>query len=155
MADQDEIYNCDDKDLGAMLQRLFDEGHDEVVVRHPTDGLVVVTKQDFKTHLANLKKAMNMSPADRVRETARLKNLKNQKQIRFRTAMIEAPVHTVDIDDEENFGKDVDGNELDIDGMGFLPVSQYLKGMDTKENEIGCFFDEFERKPPIRICKVV
>ncbi len=109
MNDQDDnIYNCDDADLGAMLKRLFDEGHDEVEVVNPADGKpIIVTKSDYKKHLANIEKVKNMSPADRVTENARLKNLKARKQIRFRTAMLSAPVHMVDIDDELNFGKDI------------------------------------------------
>ena len=153
MAGQDNVYNCDDESLGKMLYRLFvTEGNDEVVVTHPTEGDVVVTKDDYKKHLANLSRVNNMSPADRVTENARLKNLKNQKQIRFRTAMIDAPVHTVDMEGENNFGVDVDGVKLDIDGMAFVGVAQYPKGIAIIKQEIGCFVDEHdEKRKPIRI----
>jgi len=148
----ENAFDCDDKGLGPMLQRLFDEGNDEVVVRHPTEGDIIVTRDDFKKHLADLEKAVNMSPADRIEETARLKNIKNQKQIRFRTDMVNAPVHTVDIEDDENFGKDIEGVQMDIEGMVFLPVAQYLKGIEPKEHELGCFMSEYdENRSPIRI----
>ena len=152
MTEQDNVYNCDDSDLGAMLHRLLIvEGHDEAVVQHPTDGEIIVTKADYKKHLANINRVKNMSPADRVTENKRLRNIKNQMQIRFRTSMISAPVHIVDIDDESGFGKDIEGNQLDIEGMIFLPVKDYPKGLELKENEIGAFISEFFYKKPIRI----
>lgn len=146
------VYDCNDKNLGHMLQKLFDEGHDEVVVRHPIDAPVVVTRADFKKYLREIERCKNMSPADRVKEGARLKNIKNQKQIRFRTAMLNAPAYTIDPDDEESFGKDIDGNEMDIRGMVFVPIVQYLKGIEVLEHELGCFVDEYdEKRSPVRI----
>ncbi|RLA18058.1 MAG: hypothetical protein DRQ62_14220 [Gammaproteobacteria bacterium] len=146
----DNIYNCDDKDLGGMLQRLFDEGHTEVEVMHPTDGPVIVTKSDFKKHLANIEKVKNMSPADRVTENARLRNVKKRKQIRFRTELVNAPVHKVDLDGGK-FGIDADGNELDVAGMTFVSVKDYPKGTDLKTGEVGCFIDTAEIREPMRI----
>ena len=98
--------------------------------------------------LAQLKKAADMSPAERLLET---KKIANRKQIRFRTGMIEAKTYTVDITDDDNFGKDVDGNDIDMKDMIFISTSQYLKGIQLIEGEIGCFLDESSRKPPIRI----
>jgi len=148
---QPEIYDCDDEILGQMLARLFSEGHDEVEIQHPTDGPVVVTRKDFEKHVANLSKVANMSPAERLEANKRVKNIKNSKQIRFRTAMITAKVHVVDIEDDDNFGKNIEGEALDIDGMTFVPVSDYLKGIELQIGEIGAFVDVSERRPPVRI----
>ncbi len=148
----DNVYDCNDKDLGAMLHRLLIvDNHDEVEVNHPVDGPVIVTKADYKKHIANAR-VKDMSPADRVTENKRIRHIKSQKQIRFRTKMITAPVHTVDTTDDVNFGKDIEGNQLDIDGAIFISVADYPKDIELKENEIGSFIDEFdESKKPIRI----
>lgn len=152
MQKKDNVHDCAEQDLGAMLARLFSEGHDEVEIMHPVDGPVVVTKADYKKHLHNIDRYNKMSPGKRVTHHKRVKNIKNQKQIRFRTAMINAPVYEVDINDDANFGKDIDGNDIDMQGMVFTPVAQYLKGIEPIENEIGCFVDEYdEKRKPIRI----
>lgn len=148
----DQIHNCDEEELGAMLHRLLIvEGHTEVVIQHPTDGEQVVTKESFLEMQRHIKRANDMSPAERLVEN---KRLKMKKQMQFRTAMIEAEFYTVDLNDDENFGFDVDGNKLDIDGLIFTPVDQYLPGIDIKEKEIGAFVDEAMAKPPIRILAI-
>lgn len=150
----DNVYNCDDKSLGSMLARLFAEGAGEVVVRHPLEGDIVVTEADYKKHLANIKKAMDMSPADRIKAKQRLKNVKNQKLIRFRTALIGAEVHQVDFENSE-FGVDIEGNKMDLDNMVFVRVEEYPKGTKLLDNEVGAFFSEKELKPPIRITGII
>ena len=154
--EESRINNCDgDEELAKMLHKFFVvEGHDEVAVMHPVDGERVITKAEYLDLQKHLKKAKNMSPAQRLVET---KRLKNQKQIRFRTAMLEAKVYVVDTEDdsEENFGTDVDGNKMDLEGVVFVPTDQYVDGIELKENELGCFVSESLHKPPIRIVKQV
>ena len=65
--------------------------------------------------------------------------------------MIDAKVYTVDMEDDDAFGKDVDGNDMNIDGMVFLAIHNYLKGIDVLDNEIGSFISEDFSKKPIRI----
>ncbi|MCK4703931.1 MAG: hypothetical protein KAT90_00495 [Gammaproteobacteria bacterium] len=148
---EDNIYNSDDEHLGATLHRLFEDGHDEIVIRTPTEGEKVVTRKEFYDHVKNLDKAINMSPADKMMERKRLERIANQKRIRLRTAMIDAKVYTVDLEDDDAFGKDVDGNDMGIDGLAFLQVADYLDGILLLDDEIGCFFCEFEKRKPIRI----
>ena len=148
-----EIHNCDDEELGAMLHRLLIvEGNEEVVIYHPTDGEEVVTREGYLKTLEHLNRAKNMSPAERFTEN---KHLKNKKQIQFRTAMIEAKVYTVDVNNDEVFGVDIDGIKINIiDGMKFIPICQYLPGIDVIEKEIGAFVDESMRNAPIRILAI-
>jgi len=149
--EDDRIHNCNDDELGEMLHRLLIvEGHDEVVIYHPVEGEQVITKESYLELQKNLKKAKNMSPAKRLVETERLKN---QKQIRFRTSMIDATVYVVDIEDDETYGFDVDGNKMDLEDVIFIPTHQYIDGIELKENELGCFVSESLHKPPIRIVK--
>ena len=71
--------------------------------------------------------------------------------MRFRTAMLTAKVYTVDIDDDESFGTDINGEEMGIDGMAFTLAQDYLPGIEVKDREIGCFADETMKRSPIRI----
>lgn len=156
MSEPDKNHYCDgDEELAKMLYKFFVvEGHDEVVIQHPTDGEKIITREYYLELQENLKKAKNMSPAERLVETTRLKN---QKQIRFRTLMLEAKVYVVNIDDETegSFGFDVNGDKMDIEDMDFVPTHQYIDGIELKENEIGCFISESLHKPPIRVVKQV
>lgn len=150
--DEQDVYNCNDADLGTMLHRLLvKEGHDEVEIMHPVDGPIVVTREQFLGYCKEIDRARNMSPADKVRERAKLKNIQKQKQIHWRTDMLTANVHTIDPHGEDNFGFDIEGNELDINGMIFVPVKDYLPGIELVPNELGCFVDEREKRKPIRI----
>ena len=143
-------YECNDEGLGPMMARLFSEGNEEVVIRHPTEGEVIVTRADFDKHLANMAKVADMSPADKIEANKRLKNIKNAKQIRFRTALIDAAVHKVDFESDV-FGVDIEGNELDIEDMAFIKTSDYPKGTVLVDKEVGVFYSEKEEKPAIRI----
>ena len=147
--EENRIIDCTSEELGRTLyQLLFVEDNPEVEIIHPVDGPIIVTKESYEEMLTSLKKAMNMSPAQRIQET---KRIARQKQIRFRTAMINADTRTVDIEDDENFGKDIEGKEIGIEDMIFLATKDYLKGVEFKVNEIGAFVDETMRRPPIRI----
>ena len=150
--DDDRIHNCTDDELDATLHRLLIvEGNPEVVIHHPEDGEQVVTKESYLEMKKHLNRAKNMSPAERIIEN---KRLKLKKQFQFRTAMIEAKFYTVDLNNDETFGFDVDGNKMDLDGMDFVPVEKYLSGIEVKEKEIGSFVDEGMRKQPLRILAI-
>ena len=152
MEELDDKHYCGgDEELAAMLHKFFVvEGHDEVIIQHPQDGERLITKDEYFNLQKHLKAASDMSPADRMVES---KRLKNKKQIQFRTAMIEAKHYTVDLDDEDSFGYDVNGVKVDIEGMDFVPVDQYLKGIKAVENELGAYVSESMHKPPVRILK--
>ena len=147
--EEGKTYQSTDDELGALLHRLIVvEGHEEVEIQHPTEGLMVVTRDSYKTMMESLDKAAKMSPADRLEET---KRLERKRQMQFRTALIDAKVYTVDIDDEDNFGFDINGDKIDMDGLIFTPTNTYPKGSKVILNEIGAFVDEMMIKPPIRI----
>lgn len=145
-----EPIQCDsDEELSKILhQLLVVDGHKEVEVVHPIDGVQVVTKETFEAMIENIIKARNMSPADRLLAT---KRIKRKMEIRFRTAMITAEIRTVDIEDDKNFGRDIDGKEMDINGMTFVKADDYFKGIQVSQKELGCFMDESMARPPIRI----
>lgn len=146
---KDLLYQCENSELGAQLhQLLIVEGHKEVVVQNPPDPDQVVTKDYYLSLLKNLEKAKNMSPAQRMLER---KRIKNRDEITLRTAMLSADFYTVDIEDEENFGKDIHGNDIPMTGMRFVPVNQYLKGISPIDNEIGVFVDDNKKEKPVRI----
>ena len=134
-----------------MHQLLVVEGHPEVEVVHPTEGIKIVTRETYKEMIENIIRARNMSPAERLLET---KRIKRRMEIRFRTAMITAEIRTVDIEDDEHFGLDTDGKEIDMAGMTFVKAPDYFKGIDLLPNEIGCFMDEAMARPPIRLLAI-
>jgi len=150
MNEADQQNHCsDDEELAVMLHKLFVvEGHEEVVIQHPEDGERVVTKKEYLELQDNLNKARNMSPAERIVESKRIRNIK-QKQ--FRDAMLIAECYVIDLDDEDSFGLDINGTKIDIEGMDFVPVKDYISGIEKKENEIGCYASESLHKPPVRL----
>ena len=140
---------ADDQELSKMLhQLLIVNGEPEVEIRHPTEGVQIVKKEDYEKTIVELKRIRELSPAKRMQE--RNKN-ERRMQFKFRTAMIKAKVHTINVSDEDSFGKDINGEELDMEGMIFMPVKNYLDGIVINENEIGCFMRENLDKPPIRL----
>jgi len=151
---ENSVYSCIDSELGAKLHSLFQSGESEVTVRHPIEGDIIVTKSDFVAHIKNLQLiAPALSPSNRIRENKRRENLKKANQIRFRTAMIGIMPVVVDVDDDKSFGFDVNGNKLDIDGMTFIVVKDYLKGIEAYDGELGAMVDEEMKRPPVRIAK--
>ena len=157
MTDQDagdgqKVYNYDVSEVGIALKEAFsDPDVDEAVVIHPIDGRIVVTRKEFYDHVKRANKALNMSPSDKLMERKRLERIAHQKRTKLRTAMITAKVHTCDMSDDENFGKDVDGVVMDIEGMVFVGVDRYPEGIDLNENEVGAFIKEDFAKKPIRV----
>jgi hypothetical protein len=149
MEKSDNLVVDSDEELAEHLHRLFIvEGNEEVEVIHPEEGTIVYTRDTYLSAIENLKKARNMSPAERMREKRRLER---KNQMKFRSWMPGARVHTVDIEDEGNFGKDIEGEQIDMEGMIFTVVRDYPKGIELLENEIGSFVDESMKRPPIRI----
>ncbi len=143
-----------DEDLGKILHKLFQSGEDEVEIRHPKEGTVIYTKAEFYKTINQMVDKINdekRSPAERVVEKQRLENVRKQQQIRLRTAMITADVREVDFDDENSFGKDINGESMDIDGMVFVKTNEYLTGIELKEHEVGAFIHGEMKKPPVRI----
>jgi len=144
-----EQYQCSDDELGTLLHRLLIvENNEEVVIQHPTEGDVVYTRESYLALLENLQKVNDMSPAQRYQEA---KRLERKKQMQFRTAMIEARIEKVDLNDDDNFGKNTDGKDIGMEGMIFVPISNYLKGMNILQAEVGAFVDDTMRRAPIRI----
>jgi len=144
-----------DADLGAQLHELFQQGHDEVTVVHPAEGEVTITKSEFYGHISDLQKSMApLSPADRIIEKNRLERLKNYRQMQFRTKMIEAEVHQVDLNGDDNYGFDAKGNKIGIEGMEFVPIHNYLEGIVLHDHEVGAFIDQSGKKYPIRITSI-
>ncbi len=149
MALQPLYDNVPDEKLGALLYNLFYvEGHTSIDIKHPSGETKTVTKDDYKEILAGIMKYKKMSPAKRLIEK---KRIQNAQEIKHRTAMLTAKSYVVDIDDEENFGSDIDGNEIDMVEMAFVPVIKYLKGVQLLDNEIGSFVHPESKKPPSRI----
>ena len=149
MAEEEAFELINDDELSRQLHHYFIvENQESVTLQHPTDGDKVVTRDEYLVIIKNLKRVRNMSPAERMQMN---KRLERKQQTRFRTAMITAKVYTVDIEDEDNFGKDISGQEIDMEGMTFVPVEQYLKGIEHQDLEIGAFVDSTMKRPPIRI----
>ena len=152
MSEEPAKYHVDDEGLARMLhQLLVVEGEPEVEIVHPVDGPRIVTRAQYDQLTAHLARAKGMSPAVRLVES---KRIERQKQMKFRTMLIDAQVCTVDVDDTENFGKDAEGNEMPISGLLFALVDQYPDGTEKMELELGCFFDEQLLKPPVRILRL-
>ena len=142
-------YHTNDDELGALLHRLLIvEGEAEVEIMHPIEGQMIVTQASYQKLIDNLARLKAMSPAERIKET---KRIANKRDVQFCASMIAAEIYTVDIDDEDSFGLDVDGKEVPMEAMIFLPVESYPKKIAATETELGCFVDETMRKPPVRI----
>ena len=151
-------YDCPEGDLGLMLHDLFnDKIVQEVTIVHPVDGPKVVTRAEY---LDMIKAASSVvresadekhSPSENYLEKKRLERVKTQMQIRFRTAMISAEVRYINLDGENDYGFDANGKKIDIDGLTFVPISDYLEGIDLVKNELGSFIDEKGVKASVRI----
>lgn len=143
------VYNCDDQELGNLLhQLLIVEGQPEVEIIHPEEGQIIFTREGYLKLLDQLERVKNLSPANRMSEAARLQR---KRQMQFRTAMIDARVEKVNLEDDENFGKNIEGKDIGINGMVFVPIQGYLKGVQILEGEVGCFMDENMARAPVRI----
>ena len=151
MTDQDNVYNCDDENLGQMLARLFSEGHDSVEIQHPVDGPIIITRAEFLAHVSRMDKVLKMSPADRIVANKKIKNQKKSAMIKLGWALCSVEIETIDADDDTTFAKDIDGKELDIDGMTFIAVQAYPANVEPVKQELGAFVDEKGKRPPVRI----
>lgn len=141
-----------DLELSDMLYRLLIvEGEPDVEIHHPTEGIKIITKEEYEKTVKDLKRIKELSPANRVMEK---KTNIRRMEIRFRTQMLDAEIRTIDITGDANFGKDINGEYIDIEGKIFLSTNDYPDGICLREREIGCFMRENLDKPPIRILKM-
>ena len=92
----DQIYTADDKSVGEMLHRLFEQGHDEVEIQHPLEGARVITRAEFY----GLVDALEKSPAEKLVERKKIERLAKLKRKQFRKAMTRAKVHRVDLEND-------------------------------------------------------
>jgi len=132
-------------------QLLILDGHNEVEIIHPIEGTVIVTAESYKEICKALEDVRDLSPAKRL---AAKKAFERKQQFRLVRALNKAEFRRVDITDDESFGLDVDGKEIDMDGMYFLPVANYLKGVEYSDDEVGAFVaynENHATKAPIRI----
>lgn len=151
---EDNVHNCADEDLGSMLHRLFTEQPDavDVEIQHPTEGSQVITREDFYKTVENLGKAAKMSPAERLMARKQTERLRKNMQTRFRTALIGAEVAEIDVVDGQ-FGYNVNGDKLPVDGMTFVRKEDYPSGTELLEREIGAFVAESGENQPLRVIK--
>lgn len=148
----DLTVECSEEELGKQLKSWFDQGYEEVVVQHPFDGEIVVTRETFEEYLREIDRWKQMSPAERLVEKKKVDMRAHFKRKRLADALIKANFATVDMDsDETQFGYDINGEKLDIEGMTTLPTMMYPAGVIPLENEAMAFIDEREIKDPIRI----
>jgi hypothetical protein len=155
MADPDRHEVTTDEELSEQLhQLLIVDGRDSVEVIHPIQGRVIVTAESYKETCQALEEVRTMSPAQRLQAK---KKHERKRQKRLVNALNDiALYHTVDITDEDNFGRDISGNEIDISGCYFLPRDKYppYVTFGNYHNEVGAFIEQNEQhdvKPPIRI----
>jgi len=146
---QQNIYSTDDAGLFDLLKGLFDEGHDEVIVQHPTEGQRVITREQYIDMYPELKLA-KLPPGKRVVEQARIERLKRKEQALFVFSMKSAEAITIDPDSDQGI-TDVDGNEIDISDMEFCPIHNYPKGITVLDNELGAMVHPEQTKGPIRL----
>ncbi len=146
MADK---YHIDDTGLAKLLhQLLIVNGEPSVEIHHPTEGIIIYTRETYLKEKKTLERITDMSPTQRKVEMQRLAR---HRRIRFATAMVSAEIRKVDISDDSNYGKDVDGKKIDIDGLIFVHCKDYPGGIVKMNNELGAFVHESMHKPPIRI----
>jgi hypothetical protein len=149
MAEDQKQYDATEDELGDLLHRLIVvEGQAEVEIQHPTEGMMLVTQESYHKLMADLDRVKGMSPAQRIEEGQKIAN---KRLIQFKTGLIDAKFFVVDIEDDENFGKDIHGTEIPLEGMQFVPIHDYPKGIEPIDYELGCFVEERMTKPPIRI----
>jgi len=153
MNNQNPLYdNVPDEELGPLLyQILVIDGHSECEIHHPTEGKKTVTKENYRKTLSEITKINKMSPSERIIEH---KRIKDQHQKKHYSDMSKAKFHIVDIEDEKGFGYDISGSKIDMEGLVFIGVNDYLKTIIIKENEIGAFIHLANEKKPVRILTI-
>ena len=129
-----------DQELSAQL-------HEFLVVRGEPEVDIVENGKTKTINQAEYREAIRLSklsPANRVLEKQRLRN-------QFLNAIAEAKVYVIDIDADGNYGKDINGKQIPINGREFLPPDQYVDGVAMLKNELGAFVDPYMFKDPIRL----
>ena len=138
-----------DEELSVQLHRLLIvEGHESVDVLHPTEGMKTVTKDDYLKISAALDEVDAMTDEEK---TARADKIAKKNLQKLRKWMKTAEIRFVDISDDDNFGLDIAGDPIPMDGLAFTPIEQYPPGVTYQDDEVGAFIDEYMQRKPIRI----
>jgi hypothetical protein len=149
MAEPERTEVGTDEELSVQLHRLLIiEGHDSVDILHPLEGMKTVTKADYLKISAALDEVDAMTDDEK---TARADKIAKKNMQKLKRWMKTAEVRYVDISDDTNFGKDIAGDPIPMEGMAFLTVEQYEAGVTHQADEVGAFVDEYMQKKPIRI----
>lgn len=134
------VHATTDQELSAQL-------HEFLVVRGEPEVEIVENGKSKVISRAEYREAIRLtklSPAGRVLEKQRLRN-------QFLLSIVEAKVYVIDIEADGNYGKDVNGKQIPVEGREFLPPDQYIDGVRMLKNELGAFVDPYMFKDPIRL----
>jgi len=133
-------YVDDDEELSKQLHELFVVNGDAEVEIHAGNDLVVLTRSQYFESIRQMK----MAPAERIREQERLHN-------QFKAAMARAKIFAVDLEDETQFGLDVNGDNVPINDREFVLADEYSDSVETLPGEVGAYVDPQMILDPSRI----
>jgi hypothetical protein len=149
MAEAERTDVSTDEELSIQLHRLLiEEGHESVDVLHPIEGMQTITRKNYLKVIDTLKKLDSMTEEEKIERIERVAKNNLQKLKRW---MKTAEIRYVDIADEGNFGKDISGEAIPMEGLAFTPIEQYPVGIAYQDDEVGAFIDEYMQRRPIRI----
>lgn len=127
---------------------LIVEGYESVEIIHPIEGSVVVTQKNYLKISKALDEVEGMTDEEKIDRAEKIAKKKLQK---LRKWMKTAEVRFVDIADDENFGNDIAGDPIPMEGLYFIAIEQYPDGVTHQDDEVGAFVDEYMQRKPIRI----
>jgi hypothetical protein len=138
-----------DEELSIQLHRLLVvEGHDAVDIVHPIEGIKTVTKENYLAISASLDEVDAMTDEEKIERADKIAKKNLQK---LRKWMKAAEIRYIDISDDANFGKDIAGDTIPMEGLTFTPIEQYPVGITYHDDEVGALIDEYMQRKPIRI----
>lgn len=140
------LYKADsDKQLSKLLHELFVvKGMPDVEIKDPANGeFRVITRDEYFEAI----KLQKMSPAKRLAE---VKKQQRRNLMRLATALIVQDPVEIDAD-AGKMGFDAEGNEMDVEGLTFIGVKQYPKGVNVIDREFGAFVDDKFKRKPVRV----